>query len=412
MAMVRMHRAGFRVCLLLVFLLGAWEASAGEIRLMPLVNVSGGYDDNVFYTRADPQSDYVATVKPGFVLDYDSELFNVRSRGSVDFLRYLDNSSLNRENYDLLFDGGVNLTERWNLRANFSFINDTTLDSQLLETGIVTLRTDRKRYNGGGDMAYRLSERSSTGVGYNHQSTRYGSKAYEDYDYDQVRLFWDCEFNHGLDRFTVAPYYGRWTSNISTVNNYGLTFGLSHSFSETLTLEAFAGPRYTQTERTFTTPTLSFDPATGAFKITAKEVKVSDSNWGGTANIELKKRWTVSTVSLGYYHDLQFSSTAGDDAEPINVDRIFCSASFQMATHLKAGFSGSFYLSDSASEFGNQDKRYLYLTPSLEYQVAENYFLRLTYNYSREFNKRLESDPDQDRNRVWITFTGQWPMTW
>ena len=125
----KFHSIALRVCLLPVFFLLPCGAMAAEITLAPSVDVTGGYDDNVFYTRTDQEADYVATVRPGFILDYDSELFNIRSRGSVDFLRYLHNSSLDRENYYAFFDGGVNLTERWNLRGNFSFINDTTLDS-------------------------------------------------------------------------------------------------------------------------------------------------------------------------------------------------------------------------------------------------------------------------------------------
>ena len=376
------------------------------------MDVTGGYDDNVYYTRTDPQSDYVATVRPGFILDYDSELFNVRSRGSVDVLRYLDNTNLDRENYYLFFDGGVNLTERWKLNGNFSFVNDTTLDSQLLETGIVTLRTDRKQYNGGGDLLYQLTERSTAGLRYNHQSTRYDSNLYENYDYDTVNLSWDYRFNHGLDRFTVVPYYGYWRADTSNVNNYGLSLGLSHIFSETLTLEVAAGPRYTQTERIFPEYTLVFDPNTGTFKVNTKNVTASDSNWGAAGNIELKKNWTLTTANIGYNHDLQFTSNAGRNAESINVDRFFMGVTHKITSRFRAGFSGSFYISESASDLGNQDQRYLTLTPSLDYQLARNYSLRLVYSYSREFNKRLETDPDQDRNRVWLTFSWTYPLTW
>jgi len=390
----KIYCIALRVCLLLIFLWVPCGAMAEEITLVPSVDVTGGYDDNVYYTAIDPESDYVATVRPGFILDYDSELFNIRSRGYVDFLRYLDNSSLDRENYYALFDGGVNLTERWNLRGNFSFINDTTLDSQLEETGIVTLRTDRKRYNGGGELSYRLTEFSNARLNYDHQSTRYGSGLYENYDYDAVRLSYDYRFNNGLDLFTVLPYYGYWRSDISNVNNYGLSFGLSHTFSETLSLETFLGPRYTQTER--------IDGG----------VKTTDNNWGGTANIQLNKRWVASSVRLGYSHDLTYLSRAGDDAEPINVDRIFCTAGHNITSRFRVGFSGSFYITESASTFGNQDRMYVTLTPSLDYDITRNYALRLAYTYSREFNRRLETDPDQERNRVWLTFTARFPMEW
>lgn len=412
MTVNRIYGAVVGVCLVLAVLWVPWNVLAGEITLTPLIDVTGGYDDNVYYNRYFQEADYVATGRPGFILDYESELFNVRSRGSVEFLQYRHNKNLNRENYYAFFDGGVKLTERWTLNGNFSFVNDTTLDSQLEETGIVSLRTDRKRYNGGGELSYRLTELSNAGFGYNHQSTRYGSKLYENYDYDYLRFFWDHTFNGGLDRFTVLPYYGYWRSDVSDVNNYGLSFGYSHAFSETFSLEVFAGPRYTQTERKYQVTTFQFDPATGTFRLVLKEMKATDSNWGGTGSLQVTKNWTSSSVTAGYSHDLTYSSNVGDDAEPINVDRFYLTASHRIYSHLQVGFTGSFYISESASSFGNQNRRYFTATPTVQYEFTRNYSLRLTYAYSRQLDKRLPTDPGNDRNRVWLTFTWQLPMEW
>lgn len=405
-------RIGLGLFLGLVFLLLSRKAPAERIFLEPLVNVTAGYDDNVYYSRLIDESDYVATGRPGFILDYESELFKVRSRGSMEILRYLHNSNLNRENYYGFFDGGFRLTERFTLNGNFSYVNDTTLDSQLEETGIVTFRTDRKRYTGGLELAYQLSQLSNAGFGYNHQSTRYGSDLYEDYDYDYFRLFWDYAFNDGLDRITVLPYYGYWRSDISDVSNYGISFGFSHAFSETFSLEVFAGPRYTQTERKYTVPQFVYDPETGAFKLVLKEMKASDSNWGGTGSLQVKKLWESSSVTAGYTHELTYSSSIGDDAEPINVDRFYVTATHRIYRRLSAGFSGSYYISESASSFGDQDRRYLILTPSVNCDIARNYALRLTYSYQRQLDERSSSDSALDRNRVWLTFMWKLPMEW
>ncbi len=408
----KIHRTGLGLFLLwmMLFATPAWTA---EITLVPLVDVSAGYDDNVYYSRVIQESDYVLTGRPGFVFDYDSALFTIRSRGSVDFQRYLDNSNLNRENYDAFIDGDVRLTERLTLRANFSFVNDTTLDSQLAETGIVTFRTDRKRYNGGGELAYQLSMRSNIGIAYNHQSTRYGSALYEDYDYDSVRASYDYAFNAGLDRFTVAPYYGRWSSDMSQVNNYGLSFGLSHKFSETLSLELVAGPRYTRTERKYYVQELLYEPETDTVGLQLKEQKASDDSWGVTGSIVVKKIWERSSISGGYSHDLTYSSSIGDDAEPINVNRFFCNLSHNITSRFGATLSASYYISESASSLGNQDRRYITVMPSLKYELTPNYSLTLTYNYQRQLNEQANSaDLGLNRNTIWIGFTGQWPMKW
>ncbi len=380
------------------FLCVPFQVMAEQVNLVPSVDLTGGYDDNVLFRHDQQESDYVATGRPGFTLDYKSELFNIRSRGYMEIFRYLDNSSLNRENYHALFDGGVKLTERWNLQGNFSFINDTTLESQLEETGIVTERTDRKRYNAGGDLSYRLTMVSNIGVSLNHQSTRYDSDRYEDYDYESVKLSYDYRFHNGLDVLTVMPYYDYWESDITTVDNVGLYLGLSHTFNETLSLEVFVGPRYTSTERKY------------SIWFIDKEIEESDSSWGGTGNIQLKKDWLSTSATIGYSHDLTYSSSIGRDAEPITVDRFFFNASHRLTTRLRAGLSGSFYLSESESEFFDEDRRYITMRPSVEYDLTRNYSLRLIYVYSREEDRN--TDQDTDRNQIWLAFTGRFPMEW
>ena len=141
-------------------------------------------------------------------------------------------------------------------------------------------------------------------------------------------------------------------------------------------------------------------------------MKATESNWGGTGSLQVTKNWTRSAITAGYSHDLTYSSNVGDDAEPINVDRFYVTASHRIYSRLQVSFSGSFYISESASSFGNQDRRYVQVTPSLNYDITRNYALKLVYNYSRQLDKRLDTDPGNDRSRVWITFTGRFPMKW
>lgn len=399
---------GVAVCVLIPA-----QGMAGALNLTPLVDVTAGYDDNVYYTYAQREADYLATAKPGFTLDYNSEVYTVRSSGYVEFLRYLHNSSINRENYYALLDGAVKLTERLNLKGDFSFINDTTLDTQVEETGIVGLRTDRKRYNAGGELAYAVTSLSNVGMAVNHQSTRYGSDRYEDYDYESAQGFYNLQFNNSRDQFTILPYYGYWKSDVSTVNNYGLSFGLTHVFSETLSLEVFVGPRFTQTDQEYTIPTLVYDPGTGSFRLVDKTIKNSDSTWGGSGNIQLKKNWLQTSGSVGFSHDLTYSSNVGRDAEAIEVDRFFFTGSHSITTRLRVGLSGSFYISESATSIGDQqDTRYLTVSPFIGYDLTRDYALRLDYAYSWTKEEELRTGSNKDRNRVWLTFTGRWPMTW
>ena len=89
----------------------------------------------------------------------------------------------------------------------------------------------------------------------------------------------------------------------SKVDNYSLSFGLLHPFSETLTLTAFAGARYTKTEYSF----VYYGPWVG---ITCRighiphQYDEKDSNWAGVADINLEKTGEIYSAAIGYNQDL------------------------------------------------------------------------------------------------------------
>jgi hypothetical protein len=283
------------------------------------------------------------------------------------------------------------------MTGKLSYLKDTTLDSELEETGLVNRREDRERYSGGGGLSYQLSERSDVGMEYTHTKTDYDGPGQVDYDMDAVVLSYNRAFNNQRDLFTVQPYYTYRDSDISRADNYGLSFGWAHGFSETLNLTAFLGVRYTRTEQVIP-----------AFWWFLEDEKVKETNWGGVADVQLTKQGETLSGTIGYSRDLYFD----DQGQPIETDRIRLTADRRITRRLRVGFSGSLYFTESEGEFQLEDSRHFELSPSLNYRLTERHLLRLAYSYAHHYDKTASDDETYDRHRVWIALDFRFPQDW
>ena len=370
-------------------------AMAADVRLLPYITVHETYDDNVSFSRTHKEDDYFYSFKPGFTLDYGTQWYNIQSEVAINVFRYINDKDLNTENYLCKLNGGYQVVERWTLSGNLSFLKDTTLDSELEETGIVNVRSDRERYDAGMGLSYQISERFDMGVDYIYASTNYDRPSYVDYDSNTISLSFNRRFNNQLDVFTVRPYYSQTQSDVSKMDNYVLSFGWAHPFSETLRLSAFLGPRYTIIERT----------------LIRTDIRDKDTTWGGVADINLTRTGETSSAAMGYNHSLLYDSYG----EPINRYRIYLNTNYMVTKRFGIGFSGSLYFTKSEGKYyysHDKDSQYFQLSPSLSYKITENHLLRIAYSYSHNYDKTAPDDQRYDRSRVWIALDFKFPQQW
>ena len=378
----------FCVSMLLCLFCTPLPAMAQDITLVPSLDIRGEYDDNVLFERTNEIDDYLAMIGPALSLDYASELLNLESIIGVDFLRYADQTDLNTENERYELNGGYRFKERWTLNGNFSYIKDTTLESELQETGLVNVREDRHRYNAGGGLSYQVSELSDMNINYIHTKTDFDFVGNVDYDYDAITLSHNRRLENERDIITLQPSYSTRESEVSDVDNYGLSFGWSHSFSETSQLRAFLGARYTE--------------------VRFGDERQDYEDWGGTADISFRKTGEISSTLLGYRRDLTTSASG----EAIEVDRIYCNLRRDVIGRLGIGFRGNLSFTRSEGNFDGEDTRYFEVIPSLDYQITENHTLELAYVYSRAEDRNLTEDRERERNRVWIALDFRFPRKW
>ena len=393
-----------------VLFIAARDAEAGDVTLVPSLAVRGEYDDNVLFTRVQEESDYVLSVTPGLAVDYRTERGNANIGAAVDVLRYAQNSGLDRTNQRYRVSGAYAVTELVEARGNISYVDDTTLDSQLQETGIVTLRQQRESFSTGAGMTYRISGLSDFGFDASYRRVEYDGPSLDFDDY-RASFQYNRLLANGKTVFTVQPYYDHYRSDASRVDNYGLSFGLVHSFSETLSLKAFLGVRYTEVEYRFIVQEIVFDPLLlpfFPFRPVFREVEETDSNWNGVADVSITKRGENRSFTVGYNHDLGYSS-AGD---PLELYRLYGSLSQAVTARLNLRLSAGAYRSKSEGRISRTDSKYFDFASTLSYRLTERHSLQAGYRYAVTWDDRLEGDDKAERNIAWVGINMVFPQKW
>jgi len=389
-------RAGLSYSILFLWCATAWGY---DLTLIPSLKLRGEYDDNVTFSRKVEEDDFIGTASPALTFGYRSELVRFDSTLGADFKGYMDESDLNTTTRRCNMNGSYQITERYSLSGNFSYTKDTTLESELEETGLVVGREDRKRLTGGGGITYRLDEVSNLGMEFYRSSTRYEGQDYVDYRSNTAIIYYNHTLNDQRDTITVQSMYSNTRSDVSKIRNYGLSFGLAHAFTERLRFDGYVGIRYTKSDYRMMRSWISIDPATGFLVYYFSSQKEKDNDVGGTANISLTGQGEISSWLVGYSRDLTYSSYG----ESIETQRLYGKASRKLTPRMEMGIAGSFYMTESQGNIRDEESRYYEITPSLEYRITEDHSLRLAYNYSRDYDKRLVSDRTAERNRIWLT---------
>ena len=112
---------------LLVSLAWADSASAqglalGPFRLLPSLEFSIEYDDNILLTKDDKLDDIIFHIIPGVSLELPSRKYAIRLGYQADVLRYADNTDLDTVHHQALADARVNFNFGLGLRLTDRFL--------------------------------------------------------------------------------------------------------------------------------------------------------------------------------------------------------------------------------------------------------------------------------------------------
>ena len=107
----------------------AWAESAsaqglalGPFRVLPSLEFSIEYDDNILLTKDDKLDDIIFHIIPGITLELPSRKYAIRLGYQADVLRYADNTDLDTVHHQALADARVNFNFGLGLRLTDRFL--------------------------------------------------------------------------------------------------------------------------------------------------------------------------------------------------------------------------------------------------------------------------------------------------
>ena len=377
-------------CSILLYFSTAIGFSA-ETKLLTSVSLKQEYNSNILFSRSDEIDDSITYLIPALKLTYATETFNLSALADWSGWLFWDNSDLNRLNQRYGLKGTYRMTERWSVSADGRYVFDSTQDSQFDETGSVRPGlSDRERLNAGAGLDYAMSERTNIGADYDFQKTDYERDSSVDTTLNTVSVYYRRRLINQKDVISIFPEFSYGTSDDWDAYNSSLNVRWEHPFSETLDTSILAGIRNTH---------VNYD-----------DDRDNNTNWGGVADMWLRKRGELTTGRVGFKNDLR----TRENGEIINVSRLYTNVDHRLSRRFGVGFSGSIYYSNliEDSPDNDDDRWYFDVTPSAFYKLTERHLLRLSYSYN--YQKLLDVDDNStvDRQRIWLELTFNFPKTW
>ncbi len=93
----------------------------GPFRLLPSLELSGEYDDNILLTPTDEIDDFIWILSPGLAIELPSRRYSARLGYRADILRYTENNDLDTVHHTLLGDLRINFAGGLGLRLSDQF---------------------------------------------------------------------------------------------------------------------------------------------------------------------------------------------------------------------------------------------------------------------------------------------------
>jgi len=376
---------------------------AADWSFNPSMSVSQQYDSNIRLLPNDSTnriSDFITSLTPELSLSRDTELTKLKLDTVTSIMKYARNPG-----FDTIDTASrICLATRWNERFSTDvggiFVHDTTMEDQLDQSGIRTIRADRYRYEYVLGAKYAFSDRFSLPVT--------GSGGWSLYPSGEVPDQLDIRFNLapawvvterdmiGLD-ITLA--YKDYENGVEIYNSSHLLLW-QRALSETLNMKLGAGYQI-QFSDSSRAEGLSIAPGSPL------PIGRSKARMDGLPIVlgELKKDWSERLCTSFSGGRRQFTDV---DSRSFESNFVAGAARFLISELTAFNFNVKYYVNNEI-EGGSREIDYMFVSPSIDRKLTENLSVSLIGSYERELTEKRSADTRADRCRVWIVLTYRWP---
>ena len=156
-----LRKCSFVVVAVLVIVVPLFATvSASDWEVSPSVQFIEEYNDNILFSRDEFElDDFVTYVQPRLEAIYSTERFHLTLNSGLEAETYIDNDDLNTIDHDHRIALSHALSPSFSLTAGGYFRQDTTLEQELIEEGLLARREDRRKFGGNIGFDHALSSR-------------------------------------------------------------------------------------------------------------------------------------------------------------------------------------------------------------------------------------------------------------
>lgn len=353
--------------------LAARDLGAAEHRLLPYVDAAYAHDDNMRLRTEGKDRVEQYLLMPGlqWIRRSETEEYSLDARYIV--RRHPGDEELDSDDQALRF-GARSEGERGAFSFDTQVLRDTSLTSELLDSGLTQLKRRRLSITGGPSWSYALSERLTGQLSAQHQDVDYDADPSEflDFRYSTVQggLQWQLAERQQAhlqlvgSRFEV-PDIGNTTDSIS------LLAGWQWTFSETGTAELLVGARATEEE---------IDAPAGD--------STTERTNGGLFQLRMQRALEDGSFTASLARELTPSSLG----QLNQTDRVSLRWRYDLAPlwYFNLGLTGLRSQADN-SRFSDRDRKYYAVEPALRWRATRTMSVGLGYRYRWQ---KYDEQPD------------------
>ena len=353
--------------------------------ISPHIAIVEEYNDNILYSgEGEELDDWVTYLKPRVQGTYSTEKVRLSLDSGLGIQKYRDNDALDTTDHDHRMALSCLVSKTLSLQAGAYFREDTTLETELTEEGLlVRNREDRRRFGGDLGFIYLFSNRISLSGNWTETYTEYPEDPEDFDDFRSYTLHLAPQYVLGPKTrlflrmaYTKTEYDRRLNPSIS---NFNIRPSFRHDFAEHYYISGGAGYSYTERE------TDAGDEHSDNFVF----------------DLAFHRDWQKVSMELVARRD-QYSSI---DARSVERDRLTLTGTYRLGARFRTSVAASF--GRNHVEVGN-DSDYYTATPALTYDLTPNIQLRANVDYS-EYRYEDASTSDRDRFTARLLLDLNWP---
>ncbi|MGA7800519.1 MAG: hypothetical protein WCC36_06880 [Gammaproteobacteria bacterium] len=388
-------------------------ANAAEWFATPKVSARAGYNDNLTITTQPHSSVRELDVSPEVSFGRKTETSGITGQARIDARRYWGQSGLNTNDRLLnlhMYDNAERMG--WTLDGNIT--KNTTLQSELNDTGLVLQRTPRLSRSLSPGWNYLISQKTQLKLGYRYQDVRYPDQAtlvYQDYRINAGTATLSHQYTQRLQLFATGSvtYYRTTKNQLPARGEFDAHYdtvqaGASYAFSQTLNATLSAGLRRSTTTINTQNPVYATTPFGPIFLGYGSPVDVTQTGSGSVLNASLQKQLQTGTLSANLSRNVQPTGYGG----LVETDRLDLSGNHRLSVTFSESLDLSLYRTKAISSTAtNLDRTFVRVEPALAWNMTRWWRLQGSYRYARQ--RYTNQSETATQNAVYVTLAYTWP---